>query len=291
MVLGGRIDIGERPEAGAAERAVIWHELECGSYGADLGLWRALADSVSREAAEPSGPDGEAQSQPAGGGIRRARILDVGAGTGRVARELARAGHRVTALDIDARLLNALTERDGGTDVRTVCMDARSFTLDERDFDACLVPMQTIQLLGGREQRVAFLSRAHAHVRPGGLVACALVTAVEPFDTARGRVGPVAESCRLGGLLYVSRPTRVEVRSGRVLIERERRVIAIPDDGPATETAPSAIPPERHTSELAQVSAAELRNEAAEVGLRARDVLRIAPTVDHVGSEVVIFVA
>ena len=40
-----------------------------------------------------------------------ARVLDVGAGTGRVALELARAGHRVTAVDLDDRLLGALRER------------------------------------------------------------------------------------------------------------------------------------------------------------------------------------
>jgi 2-polyprenyl-3-methyl-5-hydroxy-6-metoxy-1,4-benzoquinol methylase len=60
----------------------IWHGVECHGYDADLPLWLALAD---REA----GP-----------------ILDVGAGTGRVARALAAAGHDVTALDVDAELLS-----------------------------------------------------------------------------------------------------------------------------------------------------------------------------------------
>ena len=58
---------------------VIWHDLECGRYAEDLPLWRSLAS----EYGDP--------------------VLDVGAGTGRVTIELARAGHRVTALDIDAR--------------------------------------------------------------------------------------------------------------------------------------------------------------------------------------------
>ena len=59
-------------------RRSVWHDVECGGYAADLPLWRELA---AREA----GP-----------------VLDVGAGTGRVALDLARAGHDVTALDRDA---------------------------------------------------------------------------------------------------------------------------------------------------------------------------------------------
>ena len=55
--------------------AVAWHDVECGGYRADLPLWLELA-------AAAGGP-----------------VLDVGAGTGRVALELARAGHDVTALD------------------------------------------------------------------------------------------------------------------------------------------------------------------------------------------------
>ncbi len=66
---------------------VIWHDLECGGYVADLPLWRELAR-------ERGGP-----------------ILDVGAGTGRVALDLARNGHEVTALDRDPELLDALRRR------------------------------------------------------------------------------------------------------------------------------------------------------------------------------------
>ena len=63
---------------------VAWHDVECGGYRADLPLWRELA---------------RAEAGP---------VLDVGAGTGRVALDLARAGHSVTALDREPELLDAL---------------------------------------------------------------------------------------------------------------------------------------------------------------------------------------
>ena len=54
------------------DEAVIWHDVECGAYAADLPLWRELA-------AGRSGP-----------------VLEIGCGTGRVALDLARDGHAVT---------------------------------------------------------------------------------------------------------------------------------------------------------------------------------------------------
>jgi ubiquinone/menaquinone biosynthesis C-methylase UbiE len=81
----------------------IWHDVECGAYLADLDLWEELAAD--------------------GGG----RVLDVGAGTGRVALHLARAGHEVTALDRDPQLLRVLEQRAAGLPVRTVVGDAAGF--------------------------------------------------------------------------------------------------------------------------------------------------------------------
>ena len=107
---------------------VLWHDLECSGYDEDLPLWRALA-------AEAGGP-----------------VLDVGAGTGRVSLDLAAGGVAVVALDADASLLEALERRAAGLPVETVLADARDFDLGRR-FSLVLVPMQTLQLLGGRSGR------------------------------------------------------------------------------------------------------------------------------------------
>jgi SAM-dependent methyltransferase len=241
---------------------VVWHELECGSYSVDLALWRELAELSP-------GP-----------------ILDVGAGSGRVALDLARAGHEVTALDLSRVLLGGLRRRASGLGVETVSADARTFVLSRTDFALCVVPMQTIQLLGGAEGRIAFLRRARAHLRDGGLLACALLADVEPFECANGDVGPVAERSQVDGVLYVSRPTRVALLERTVLIERERRIIGTLEGARHGSSPPAGIP-EINVIELDRVSASELEQEAVEAGLRPEPAREVASTSEHVGSVVV----
>jgi SAM-dependent methyltransferase len=231
---------------------VIWHDLECGLYDADLPFWRELA------AAHRDGP-----------------ILDIGAGTGRVTLDLAITGRAVIALDRDPELLGALRERAAGVgqNVETVCADARDFKLDLKDgLDLALVPMQTVQLLGGSAQRVHFLEAVRAHLSPGGVLACALVTELEAFDCRNGGPGPSPESVRIDGQLYTSHALRVELGDQRITIERERRV------GGCSE---------RNVIELDRLTARELEREAAAVGLRAEPARTIAPTDEHTGSTVV----
>jgi SAM-dependent methyltransferase len=256
--------------------AAIWHELECGSYRADLELWRELS-----------------QRSAANGGS--ARVLDVGAGTGRVALDLGRAGHHVTALDIDPELLAVLTRRTTGSGIRAVCADARTFELARRDFDLCLMPMQTVQLLDGSSGRMDFMRRAHAHLRPGGMLAMAIVTEFEPFDCAEGDAGPSAETACVAGVLYSSRATRVRVLADRVRLERERRVApeggrrASGKDAPdVMANAALSAQAEHDVVELHRVDAEQLEREGAAAGLRRAFRRELASTEEHIGATVVV---
>ncbi|MEA2195960.1 MAG: hypothetical protein QOJ25_11 [Solirubrobacteraceae bacterium] len=232
---------------------VIWHDIECGGYREDLPLWRTLAR-------KHSGP-----------------ILEVGAGTGRVALDLARLGHHVTALDRDPDLLGELAARAAGTTLETILADARSFTLQRR-FSLCLVPMQAIQLLGGVEERAAFLRCARACLLPGGALATALTEVVDEYEVRDGGPAPLPDMRELDGVVYASRPMAVRVEPDEVVIERLREIVA----------ADGAREVEENRIVLHRVGAAELAREGVAAGFAELDRAHIPATEDYVGSEVVV---
>jgi 2-polyprenyl-3-methyl-5-hydroxy-6-metoxy-1,4-benzoquinol methylase len=117
-----------------------------------------------------------------------ARVLDAGCGTGRVASELARRGHRVTGVDNDASML-AQARQDPA--VTWVEADLATLELEER-FDLVVMAGNVIVFVApGTEQQV--VDRLAAHLVPGGLLVSGwrtdrmslpaydgLVTALEP---------------------------------------------------------------------------------------------------------------
>jgi SAM-dependent methyltransferase len=231
--------------------SVVWHDVECGDYAEDVGLWRELA-------AAAGGP-----------------VLDVGAGTGRITRDLAARGVSVVALDADGDLLAALAQRAEGLPVETVQADARSFALGRR-FPLIIVPMQTLQLLGGAEGRMAFLRCAREHLAPGGLLAAALADALESFDAETDGL-PAPDLREVDGVRYASRPLAVIDEGDRAAIHRLREI-----------AGPNGTHSEAHdVIRLDRVSADEVAAEAEAFGLVAEPPRRIPATEVYVGSTVV----
>jgi SAM-dependent methyltransferase len=230
---------------------VIWHDVECGRYDADLTLWQDLAAGASEG------------------------VLDVGAGTGRVALALAAAGHRVTALDLDPVLLETLRRRaaDAGVEVATLTADAADFTL-RAPVGLVAVPMQTIQLL---PERAGFFASAKRALVPGGRVAVAIATDLEPYDGLPPL--PTPDVGRADGWTYVSQPIAIRVHDTHVDIERIRQVI-----GPADEREAVG-----DLIRLQIVTPGALADEAAEHGLEAEELRHIPETPEHVASQVVVF--
>lgn len=227
----------------------IWHELECWGYDADMPLWLALADEYGSP------------------------VVDLGAGTGRVTLELARAGHEVVAVDLDPALLGELDAHRGPLPIRTVVGDARTFTLDA-PVPLVIVPMQTVQLLGGADGRAAMLAAVRRVLAPGGALACAIAEDVEPYHAGEQVPFVVAER---DGVRFESDPYAiVEDDDGFVLHHARTRQGA---DGARETTV-------RYTR-LSRLDAETLEREGERAGLRVLPRRVIDQTDEHVGSTVV----
>jgi SAM-dependent methyltransferase len=94
-----------------------------------------------------------------------ARVLVLGAGTGRVAVPLARAGRTVTAVDLKPARLAVI---GACPNLVTVCGDMRRLPLCRARFDAAVVPYSTFQALPGPADRKAALAEAARVLTPDG---------------------------------------------------------------------------------------------------------------------------
>jgi SAM-dependent methyltransferase len=224
------------------DASVTWHEVECGGYAADLPLWEALAERAD-------GP-----------------ILELGCGTGRVMSHLSRRGHDVRGLDRDPRLIADLPAAQEG--------DAREFDLG-REFALVLAPMQLVQLLDGRAERLRCLRRVAAHLAPAGLAALAIVESMPaPVDAPP----PLPDTREAEGWVYSSLPVEARAGDGAIRVRRLRQTVS-----PGGELAE-----ELHEVALASLDADGLEREAAEAGLRPAGRRHVPATDEHVGSVVVL---
>jgi SAM-dependent methyltransferase len=230
--------------------SVIWHDVECGAYTADLALWEELAGAAA-------GP-----------------ILDLGCGTGRVSLHLGRRGHAVSGLDIDPALVDAFNEQAANMPTAATTGDARDFDLGV-GFGLVLAPMQLLQLFEDPAERLRCLSCIAAHLSDGGVAAFAIVESMPaPIDAA-----PLLPDTReVDGWVYSSLPIDARIDSESIQIRRLRQTVS-----PRGELAE-----ELHEIGLRTLDAATLESEAREAGLRSAGRRPIPATADHVGSTVVL---
>jgi len=233
---------------------LIWHEVECGDYTADLPLWEELADRSERA------------------------IMELGCGAGRVTLHLAkREPHLVIGVDWDAELVAAVWERSGNLRGDAEIGDVRSFELST-GFSLVIAPMQLIQLLSGAGDRVACLSSARANMLPGGLAAFTLVEEI-PVPPPDSTMPPLPDVRQVEGWIYSSLPLEPVVDDATILLRRLRQTVD--PDGNMTD--------ELNEIELAVLSAETLEEEGRSAGLRPVGRREIPATEAHVGSTVVLF--
>ena len=237
---------------------VIWHDVECGRYAGDLELWTELARCAS--------------AQP---------ILEIGCGTGRVALELARAGHHVMAVDsvpafVDATKERAATRRLAGLSVMAV--DVRELQLVTR-FGLIILPMQVLQLVEGSAERRRVLRVARAHLAPGGVIAVAIVEGT-PLEGQGGSEyePPLPDVAEIDGSVYSSLPLEVARDGDRMIVTRLRQVVA--RNGDLSEAVDRTA--------LAVLTRGLVEDEALAAGLEPIGHRVIEDGPDHVGSTIIL---
>ncbi|MCY3882260.1 MAG: class I SAM-dependent methyltransferase [Chloroflexi bacterium] len=126
-----------------------WYDAIHGEGGDDLTFWLPFA-------AEHGGP-----------------ILEVGAGTGRIALPLARAGHAVTALDPSPTMLAIARERAAAEGLSLAFLDGRlpGAPLPPTAFAALILPNDVLLACATANEQAAALWDAAAALAPGGCLA------------------------------------------------------------------------------------------------------------------------
>jgi SAM-dependent methyltransferase len=245
----------QQARAGAPEPAVVWHELERDGHDADLALWLELAGSCG-------GP-----------------VLDVGAGTGRVALALAGAGIEVVALDRDPVLLAELQARATELPLTTVTADARSFELPGASFPL-VIAANVVAKLGGDSGREAFLKRARAVLAPAGIVVLTFQpeATLREFEWHDGEWTPLPDVVERGGHVFCSQPTAARRRGASFELVRRREHV--------DPTGRLRREWQRATVDVLDV--AELQQAGQRAGLRMVVRRHLEPTTLDPGCEVVV---
>jgi SAM-dependent methyltransferase len=235
---------------------LIWHEVECGDYTADLPLWEELC--------EPLGEDDW--------------VMDLGCGAGRVTLHLARPdGPLVIGVDSNRVLVEAVWDKGHGTRGDAEHADVREFDLFPGRFGLVLAPMQLIQLLADSEERVSCLRVAALAMRAGAKAAYAIVEEA-PAAKPEAALPPLPDVRQVEGWIYSSLPLEPQMVEGRIVLRRLRQTVD--PDGEMTE--------ELNEVELCLLSAETLEEEARSAGLEPIGRREIPATDAHVGSTVVL---
>jgi SAM-dependent methyltransferase len=234
---------------------LIWHEVECGGYTADLALWEELADQTDKP------------------------IMELGCGAGRVTLHLARReATLVIGVDWDADLVAAIWERSGKLAGDAEIGDVRDFDFATK-FSLVIAPMQLIQLLESSRDRIACLSSAVDNMLPGGRAAFAIVEQMPALPPPGTSAPPLPDVRQIEGWIYSSLPLEPVALPDAIVLRRLRQTVD--PDGNMSE--------ELNEIELATLSAETLEEEGRAVGLRPSGRREIPSTEAHVGSTVVLF--
>jgi len=116
--------------------------------------------------------------------IKGKNILDVGAGTGRIACELVNGGAQVTALDVSEKILSVLKKKNAK--IKTVVGEAESIPFEEETFDVVVATFLIVHL----KDPTKFFDEVYRVLKPGGLFLVTNINQKEP-PIVKTKVGDI----------------------------------------------------------------------------------------------------
>ena len=213
--------------------AAIWQDVEFGSYAADLPLWEELASAAG-------GP-----------------VVELGAGSGRVALVLAGNGHELLAIEHDPALCAELQRRAAAKSLSVNVIEADIAELAGLSPVPrfAVAPLHVLQQVEP-ERRAAALAGLATLLPTGALLAVVIVDESSLLDGGIGS-DQVPDMRDVGGWVYSSEPLWVQVDADALRIRRLRKRVS-----PAGE-----IERRVHDDLLHRLSPEELESEARAAGL------------------------
>jgi len=121
---------------------------------------------------------------PLFGDVKDKQILDVGAGTGRLALSLQKAGAQVTALDVSSEMLKVLAEKN--KKIETVVGEAQDLPFSDKTFDFVTAAFLVVHL----KNPLLFFDEAYRVLKDNGKLIITNINQKEPPEvkTKQGKI-------------------------------------------------------------------------------------------------------
>ena len=152
------------------------------------------------------------QILPLLGDIKDLKVLDVGAGTGRLSGRLFEAGAEVTALDVSAAMLKILSRKF--RKIATVVGEAESLPFSEESFDLVVAAFLVVHL----KDPTRFFDEAYRVLKNGGRLLVTNINQKEPPEVKTKEGIVKIES-------YYHRPEKIREILGELAFEIEQEAI------------------------------------------------------------------
>lgn len=124
-------------------------------------------------------------------------LLELGAGTGRLAIPLAESGRQVVAVDSSAAMLERLREKGPGPSLTTVCADMARLPMLETTFGVVLIAFNTFFNLADADEQRRCLEGVRRLVRPDGALAVETIVFPDTDKPVKGVDASVIELDRV----------------------------------------------------------------------------------------------